>query len=233
VAAGTVLEVGSVASTLVLPGDGESTMLITARVGAGAVLRFTPQPTVLAAGCAHRMVVRLALAAGAQVLWREEIVFGRYGEAPGRCHARLDATCDGHPLLRQEHTVGDPDLDTSPAVYGTSRCVGTTLITPGTGDGMAARPPTEHHTPGDRVVAPSMTGHDTTSAHLAAPAMTERGVIGDGVAVLPLAGPGVLVSALGADAAQLRRRLEWGEAVALDALGGSRWPGSGPPPVLE
>jgi urease accessory protein len=46
--------------------------------------------------------------------------------------------------------------------------------------------------------------------------MTERGVIGDGVAVLPLAGPGVLVSALGADAAQLRRRLEWGEAVALD-----------------
>ena len=37
------------------PVAGESRMLITARVGAGASLRFTPEPTVLAAGCAHRM----------------------------------------------------------------------------------------------------------------------------------------------------------------------------------
>ncbi|MEU8248450.1 urease accessory protein UreD [Nonomuraea sp. NPDC048916] len=186
VAPGTSLEVASVASTLVLPGRGSSHMLITARVGAGASLRFTPEPTVLAAGCSHRLTVRLTLAADARVLWREEIVFGRYGERPGRCHARFDATCDGRPLLRQEHVVGDPALDTSSAIYGTARCVGTTLITPAS----------------------------ATSATAA-----RQAVIGDGVAVLPLAGPGILVSALAADAVDLRGRLEWGESRASGLLG--------------
>lgn len=175
VAPRTTLELGSVASTLVLPGDGTSEMLVTARVGAGATLRFTPEPTVLAAGCEHRLLVRLELAADAEVLWREEIVFGRHGEASGRCHARFDATCDGRPVLRQEFTVGDPDVDTSPAVYGSARCVGTTFL--------------------------------TTSA--------KEPVVAEGVAVLPLAGRGTLVSALAADAVQLRSRLEWGERTTL------------------
>ncbi|SEF69313.1 urease accessory protein [Nonomuraea solani] len=174
VAPRTTLELGSVAATLVLPGDGESELLVTARVGAGATLRFAPEPTVLAAGCAHRLLVRLALEADANVFWREEIVFGRHGERPGRCHARFDATRDGLPLLRQEFTVGDPALDASPAVYGTARCVGTTFLT------TCAKEP----------------------------------ALGDGVAVLPLAGSGTLVSALATDAVQLRTRLEWGEHTA-------------------
>lgn len=195
IAPGTSLEVGSVASTLVLPGDGESVMVITARVGAGAALRFAPQPTVLAAGCFHRLVVRLTLAAGAHVFWREEIVFGRYGEAPGRCHARFDATYDGRPLLRQEYTVGDPAIDASPAVYGDARCVGTTLVTP-----------------------------ETTTPTPSVSQTAAGAVVADGVAVLPLAGPGVLVSALGADAVELRRRLEWGEGVAFGGLAGAARP---------
>ncbi|GAA3705977.1 urease accessory protein UreD [Nonomuraea antimicrobica] len=125
----TTLELGSVAATLVLPGEGASELLVTAHVGAGATLRFTPEPTVLAAGCEHRLLVRLALEPGASVLWREEIVLGRHGEAAGRCHARFDVTRDGLPLLRQEFTVGDPELDASPAVYGSARCVGTTFLT--------------------------------------------------------------------------------------------------------
>jgi urease accessory protein len=175
VAPGTTLEVGSVASTLVLPGEGESVMVVTARVGAGAALRFAPEPTVLAAGCAHRLLVRLRLEAGARVLWREEIVFGRYGEQPGSCHSRFDATFAGGPLLRQEFVVGEPAIDGSPAVYGDARCVGSTLMT-----GRAPEP-----------------------------------VIGDGWAVLPLAGPGTLVSALGRDAVELRQRLLRGEAAAV------------------
>ncbi|MGW0806736.1 urease accessory protein UreD [Nonomuraea sp. NPDC002799] len=192
VAPRTTLELGSVASTLVLPGEGASELLVTARVGAGATLRFTPEPTVLAAGCEHRLLVRLTLAPDAAVLWREEIVFGRYGERPGRCHARFDATRDGVPLLRQEFTVGDPALDSSPAVYGGARCVGNTFL--------------------------------TTSV--------KEPVVAEGVAVLPLAGPGTLVSALAADAVELRARLEWGERVAAgdgdDSVaygGGERVPG--------
>ncbi|TMR99069.1 urease accessory protein UreD [Nonomuraea basaltis] len=176
VAPRTMLELGSVASTLVLPGDGESEMLVTARVGAGATLRFTPEPTVLAAGCAHRLIVRLALEPDASVLWREEIVFGRYGEQPGRCHARFDATRDGRPLLRQEFTVGDPALDTSPAVFGSARCVGNTFLT----------------------------------------ATAKEPLVAEGVAVLPLAASGTLVSALAGDAVELRSRLEWGETAVSE-----------------
>ncbi|MFB9252073.1 urease accessory protein UreD [Sphaerisporangium melleum] len=131
VAPGTVLTIASVASTLVLPGpeeSAESVLVVDARVGAGATLVYAPEPTVLAAGCAHRMVVRLTLEEGASVSWREEIVFGRHGERPGRCHARFDTTAGGVPLLRQEFVVGDPAVDASPAVYGDARCVGTTLL---------------------------------------------------------------------------------------------------------
>ncbi|MEU4230789.1 urease accessory protein UreD [Nonomuraea sp. NPDC026600] len=215
IAPGTSLEVGSVASTLVLPGDGESVMVITARVGAGASLRFAPQPTVLAAGCFHRLVVRLTLAAGAHVFWREEIVFGRYGEAPGRCHARFDATYDGRPLLRQEYTVGDPALDASPAVYGDARCIGTTLITPKTATPNPTPEPATQGLAASRAVVADGAAVSRTAA---------GAVVADGVAVLPLAGPGVLVSALGADAVELRRRLEWGEGVAFGDLAGAARP---------
>ncbi|MEU0572094.1 urease accessory protein UreD [Nonomuraea sp. NPDC005983] len=201
-APGTTLDVGSVAATLVLPGDGESSMRITATVGESAVLRFTPEPTVLAAGCAHRTHVQLALAENARVLWREELVFGRYGETPGRCHARFDATLAGRPLLRQEYTVGDPLLDRSPAVYGDARCIGTALltlpsITTSAGEEQAVGSPPEG----------SPTQSSPTGGRL------DQSVLGDGVAVLPLAGPAVLVSALAGDAVELRQRLEWGESV--------------------
>ncbi|MFC6083155.1 urease accessory protein UreD [Sphaerisporangium aureirubrum] len=175
VAAGTTLEIASVASTLVLPGPGTSRVTVRARVGAGAVLRYAPEPTVLAAGCDHRMDVRLELDEDAVVSWREEIVFGRHGERPGACRSRFDATAGGVPLLRQELSVGDPAVDGSPAVYGDARCVGSVLLT------------------GVRPAAP---------------------LLSEGCAVLPLAGPGTLVSALAPDAPALRARLTWGEAEA-------------------
>jgi urease accessory protein len=169
--------------------------VVTARGGAGATLRFVPEPTVLAAGCDHRLIVRLALEPDASVLWREEIVFGRYGEEPGRCHARFDVISgDGRPLLRQEFTVGDPALDSSAAVFGAARCVGTTFLT----------------------------------------ATVKEPLVGDGVAVLPLATSGTLVSALAGDAVELRSRLEWGErAVYVDGDDSATSGGRGRQPVIQ
>ncbi|MBE1562351.1 urease accessory protein UreD [Nonomuraea africana] len=246
VAPGTHLEIGSIASTLVLPGEGESLFVVTARVGEGALLSFTPEPTVLAAGCAHRMEVRLTLAEGARVRWREEIVFGRYGEAPGRCVARFDATVEGRPLLRQELAIGDPALDGSPAVYGPARCIGTTLLTAPphrttpeisptalpiekipAGDAASAIISSEDiawggvapegvapgsATPGSAITPGSATSGGVASGGVALKSGAGGSVVAEGVAVLPLAGPGVLVSALAADAVELRRRLDWGEA---------------------
>ncbi|MFC4584718.1 urease accessory protein UreD [Sphaerisporangium corydalis] len=198
VAPGTCLEIASVASTLVLPGPGESVTVVEARVGAGATLRYAPEPTVLAAGCAHRMIVRLALEEGASVTWREEIVFGRYGERPGTCHSRFDATIGGVPLLRQEFVVGDPAVDGSPAVYGDARCVGSVLV-------VRPEPPGP---PFADAPAAGRTDKPPTSGRLTEP------VLAEGCVVLPLAGPGTLVSALAPDAAALRERLTWGEARA-------------------
>lgn len=188
VAPGTSLEVRSVAATLVLPGlpDTPSVMVVRARVGAGASLCFSPEPTVLAAGCAHRLVVRLSLAEDATVFWREEIVFGRHGERPGRGHARFDATVAGRPLLRHDLVIGEEEVTGSPAVYGDARCVGSTLLA---GPAWAR-------------AAPPGAGRE------------RRAVLGDGWAALPLTGPGVQVCALGADAVQLRERLLRGEDAA-------------------
>ncbi|NAS23093.1 urease accessory protein UreD [Herbidospora sp. NEAU-GS84] len=181
VAEGTSLTVRSIASTLVLPGAGRSLMEIHVYVASGATLVFAPEPTVLAAGCDHRMTTAVTLAADASLFWREEIVFGRHGERPGRCHSRFDATAGGRPLLRQEFVVGDPEADGSPAVFGTARCVGSTLITTETpAEGPKSEP--------------------------------REAEVAEGVAVLPLAGPGTLVSALAADAVELRKRLSWGES---------------------
>ncbi|MEZ0072174.1 urease accessory protein UreD [Planotetraspora sp. GP83] len=189
VAPGTSLEVRSVASTLVLPGSspGDSWMVIDAQVGAGASLRFSPEPTVLAAGCSHRMAVRLSLEESASVFWREEIVFGRHGERPGRCRSRFDATVAGRPLLRQELVVGDPSTDGSPAVYGDARCVGSTLV-----------------------AGPAWTSPAVPDGKKA----ERRAAVGDGWAALPLAGPGVLASALASDTVELRARLERAESLA-------------------
>ncbi|WP_246268037.1 urease accessory protein UreD [Acrocarpospora macrocephala] len=173
----TSLSVFSVASTLALPG--RSLLTVTARVGSGASLHYSPEPIVLADGCDLRVQVRLELAPDASVFWREELVFGRHGEPSGRCHTRLDATVGGVPLLRQELVIGDPATHDSPAVFGTAHCAGSTLLT---GD-----LPRERH-------------------------------LADGCAVLPLAGPGTLVSALAPDTVELRRRLEWGERLADKTL---------------
>ncbi|GAA4045859.1 urease accessory protein UreD [Nonomuraea soli] len=184
VAPGTTLEVGSIASTLVLPGEGPSSMTVTAHVGAGASLRFAPEPTVLADGCDHRMAVRLSLDGDARVWWREEVVMGRYGEAGGRCVTRFDATAGGRPLLRQELELGTGPC--SPAVLGGARCVGSVLTT----------------RPCDTAVADGAVADGAVA----------DGAVADGVVVMPLAGPGTLVQALAADAVELRERLDWGLA---------------------
>jgi len=187
---GARLAIRSVASTLVLPGEGESRFTVRARVGAGGHLDFAPEPTVAAAGSRHRATASIDLAEGGALRWREELILGRHGERPGRHTGRLDVTYGGRPLLRHELDLTDPAVRTSGAVLGGAGAVGSVLLA---GPGLTA------------------SGRDS-AAHAA-----------EGLAVLPLAGPGVLVTALGAGSAQLRRRLEEGEALAL----GRARPGTG------
>jgi urease accessory protein len=181
VAPGADLVVRSVATTLTLPGDGESRLAIQAQVGAGGRLDFAPEPTVAVAGCHHGSVAGIELAAGSGLRWREELILGRHGERPGRYASRLDLTLDGRPLLRHELRLDGEGTYASRAVLGAAAAVGTVVLA---GPGLVDEPYADD----------------------------------DELAVLPLAGPGVLVSATAATATALRRRLERGAALAAGRI---------------
>ena len=128
---GAALEVRSVAATLVLPGPSgaASSTTVTARVGSGAVLRWLPEPTVLVRQCDHRVAGQVNLAATATMVWRDELVLGRYGELSGSVLQRLDVERAGRPLLRTEQALGPrwPGSD-GPAGMAGHRAVGMVLV---------------------------------------------------------------------------------------------------------
>jgi urease accessory protein len=142
---GARLAVRSAAAAVVLPGDGVSRLAVRARIGAGGHLDLAPEPTVAAAGCDHRSATEIALAEGATLRLREELVLGRHGERPGRLHSRLDVTAGRTPLLRHELRVGD--RHDGPAVLGDARAAGSVLLVrpgltrePHSAEGLAVLP---------------------------------------------------------------------------------------------
>lgn len=131
VADGASLTIRSVAAQVVLPGPrgGPSTSSITATVGEGATLRWLPQPLVLAEGCDHRTTVALSLGATATLVWRDEIVLGRSGEAGGSALQRLCVDRAGSPLLRNDLALGPrwPGA-AGPAGSGGATAISTLLV---------------------------------------------------------------------------------------------------------
>jgi urease accessory protein len=128
VAPGAQLALRSAATTLTLPGDGESRYTVRALVGAGGRLDFAPEPTVAVAGCRHRSVADVGLGPGAALRWRDELVLGRYGEPPGLFASRCDVTLDGRPLLRHELRIGDAETYASRAVLADAGAAGTVVL---------------------------------------------------------------------------------------------------------
>jgi urease accessory protein len=131
VAGGAALTVRTVAAQVALPGpDGRpSSSTITATVGAGATLRWLPDPLVLAAACDHRLTVTLSLSPTATLVWREEIVLGRTGEVGGSLLQRLRVDRGDRPLLRNDLALGPrwPGAG-GPAGSGGDRVVANLLV---------------------------------------------------------------------------------------------------------
>ncbi|WP_106398267.1 urease accessory protein UreD [Actinocorallia populi] len=125
VAEGACLTIRSAATTLAMPGDGESTYTVTAEVDGH--LDFAPEPTVAVRGCRHRALARVALGPSGTLRWREELVLGRHDEEPGLHTGRVDITRAGLPVLRHELRA-DP-ASRSRAVLGTAKAVGSLIRT--------------------------------------------------------------------------------------------------------
>jgi len=220
VGTGVRLELRSVAATLVMPGHGPgpSVLEIHADVAAGGALDLLPEPTVAVRGCRHRMVGRAVVAAGGWLRWREEILLGRFGEPPG--HVETDLRVDirtpvgDRALLRQQLPLG-PDVPglTGAALIGSARAVGSLLVAaPAAIAGSAGTlgnfgNPGGFGNPESADFGPAGLG---VSASVTPAPVPGDGRVPGGAVVLPLAGPGVLVTALAGDAVTLRRHLDLG-----------------------
>jgi urease accessory protein len=193
VGAGAFLRLRTVAASIALPGlDGhESVLRVSVTVAAGGRLEYLPEPVVLTTEARHATLVSVTLAAGASLLLRDELLLGRHGEAGGAGRTVLRVDYAGRPLLRQSLAASGTDpASLGPAMLSGHRAVGSLLLVNYAGTGADGT--------GTSAGADS-TGTSSYAAGMGR-ATPER-------AVMPLAGPGVLVTALARDAVTLRRRL--------------------------
>ncbi len=209
---GATLEVRSVAAQLALPGRAglpPSRLVIRAQVAAGGTLRWLPEPLIAAAGCAHVTLTRVEVAAGGTLLWRDDLVCGRHDEPCGDVRTETTIRYAGRTLHRHDLSVGPAAPGWSgAAVLGGGRAIGTVVA--------AGPPPSDHR-------ADHQSDH--WAAHWAAhwADRAERGPLVGDLAVMPLAGPGRLATAVGADIRQV--------CAALDPLCAPVRPATGAPPV--
>jgi urease accessory protein len=195
---GAFLRVRTAAAAIALPGlDGhESELRVCVSVGPGGRLEYLPEPVVASAGARHATVTSVSLAAGASLVLRDEVLLGRHGEAGGTVRTVLRADYDGRPLLRHAIEVSGSDaVSRGPALLAGHRAFGTLLLAGAAADERTL-PLADAAGPADEAGARDGTGR----AGGTGPAPE--------AAVLPLAGPGALVTALAGDAVTLRRRLQ-------------------------
>jgi urease accessory protein len=181
---GARVEVFSVASSIALPGPKgrESILEIQASVSAGGGLVWRPQPMIAARGARHRTVARVELAEDARLLWRDELVLGRDGEDSGSVASRLRVRRGGQTLLDHEFALGPRHPGSlGPAVTGGHRTIGMVLIVDPAWNEGAPR---------------SLLGAEPIDG------------TGGAIAVMPLPGPAVLVTAAAPDGPTLARLLD-------------------------
>ncbi len=119
VRAGASLVVRSVAATIAYPGrDGAQSQLdVHATVEAGGRLEWLPEPLIATGRCHHRTTSTVDLAADACLVWRDELVCGRYGEGPGDVCLLTAVHVENRPLYVHELAVGP----SAPGMVGRGR----------------------------------------------------------------------------------------------------------------
>lgn len=132
---GTSLTVGTVAATMAWPARGDvspSVMIVRARIGDEAALRWLPEQLVPVRGCRHVLRSDVQLAASASIVWREEVILGRSlrDEGPGSLDAELRVIRAGAPVLHQQLMLDGSGsrLHGAPSLLAGARAVGSLLV---------------------------------------------------------------------------------------------------------
>jgi urease accessory protein len=135
VGAGATLRVRTVAASIALPDrhGNPSRLDVHATVEVGGRLEWLPEPLIATARCRHTAVSTVELAAGAELLWRDELVAGRHGERPGDVRLLTRVHVDHVPVYCSDLSIGPsaPGWD-GPAVLNGARVHATLLRYPGT-----------------------------------------------------------------------------------------------------
>jgi urease accessory protein len=123
---GAVADIGTVASTIVLPGPtgASSSMTTRCEVGADAHLDWIGEPTVSVVGSDHEVVTSVDLAASSTCRIVEEVSLGRTGEPSGRLRLVLRVVRDAATVVHHDESFG-PDVPGAGSVVsvGTARHV--------------------------------------------------------------------------------------------------------------
>lgn len=177
------LEIRSPAATLARAGPDRlpSWMTVRARLGTDAELCWHPEPGIAGCGSDHRSTTRITLAPGAKVVWLEELVLGRHGEAPGTWQSDLRIEDrGGRPMVASRLTAGAgaPSPGRS-VVLGDARAVSMLTVVDPTGERDRWRAATDRNIDGPRT--PAVGG------------------------AFPLAGPGIQLVVWGATLGDCRR----------------------------
>jgi urease accessory protein len=171
---GARLDLRSVAAALALPGragEPPSRLEIRAEVAAGASLRWLPEPLIAAAGCHHLAVTDVRAVDGAALVWRDDVVCGRHGEASGDVRSDVTIRYGDTTLYRHQLALGPGAAGWSgAAVLGGGRAFGSVV--------------------------------------LGGPDLPPAGLLDGDAAIMPLAGPGMLATAVGADIRVIRAALD-------------------------
>lgn len=109
---GARADIGTVASTIVLPGPhgGSSTMRTKCTVGSSAHLDWAGEPTVSVVGSDHTVTTIVDLDESATCRVVEEVSLGRSDEVSGRLRLVLRVVRGGRVLVHHDETFG-PDVD--------------------------------------------------------------------------------------------------------------------------
>ncbi len=125
---GCALAVRSVAAQLAFPclGEGTTRWCVNARLGSGARLDWAPEPLVACGRSRHRSTVSIDLAEDAALLWRDELLLGRFGEPVESVGVRSELRIrrSGRPVLHDGLATDLPG-SLGPAVLGGARYLGT------------------------------------------------------------------------------------------------------------
>ncbi|WP_149182953.1 urease accessory protein UreD [Streptomyces sp. TRM49041] len=184
---GARLLVDSAAATVSLPGEtGESAYYdVRLDVGEQAELTWLPEQLIAAHCSTLRMRTRVALAATARLVLREEQILGRTAEPPGTLTTRLTVLRAGRPLLDQELACGPgaPGGWDGPAVLAGHRAVGQLLVV----DPQFAEKPVDSRQLDDTAVLTPLAGPAALVTAVAPDARRLRRVLDD--ALTALTGP--------------------------------------------